>query len=79
MQNTLTRPNNNKVVNNYIVYELDTISNTRNTDYTIQNVLFGAIKVTKTLIIEKIHMKVTEFVLMKVVYLAWVILLMVET
>ena len=47
VQNTLTRPNNNKVVNIYIVYELDTISNTRNTDYTIQNALFGAIKVSK--------------------------------
>ena len=31
----------------YIVYELDSISNTRNTDYTIQNALFGAIKITK--------------------------------
>ena len=30
-----------------IVYELDSISNTRNTDYSIQNALFGAIKVTK--------------------------------
>ena len=31
----------------YIVYELDSISNTRNTDYTIQNALFGAIKIAK--------------------------------
>ena len=31
----------------YIVYELDSISKTRNTDYTIQNALFGAIKITK--------------------------------
>ena len=31
----------------YIVYELDSIINTRNTDYTIQNDLFGAIKITK--------------------------------
>ena len=31
----------------YIVFELDSISNTRNTDCTIQNALFGAIKITK--------------------------------
>ena len=41
-------PNNNKnIVNIYIVYKLDPISSTRNTDYTIQNALFGAMKITK--------------------------------
>ena len=30
-----------------INYKLDTINNTRNTDYTIQNALFGAVKITK--------------------------------
>ena len=41
-------PNNNKnVVNIYVVYKLDPISSTRNTDYTIQNALFGAMKITK--------------------------------
>ena len=35
------------VVKIYIVYRLDKISNTRNTDYTIQNALFGAVKITK--------------------------------
>ena len=41
-------PNNNKnVINIYVVYKLDPVSSTRNTDYTIQNVLFGAIKITK--------------------------------
>ena len=41
-------PNNNKnVVNIYFVYKLDPISSTRNTDYTIQNALFGAMKITK--------------------------------
>ena len=41
-------PNNNKnVVNIYLVYKLDPISSTRNTDYTIQNALFGAMKITK--------------------------------
>ena len=38
---------NNGVINNYVVYKLDPISSTRNTDYTIQNALFGAMKVTK--------------------------------
>ena len=35
------------VINIYIVYKLDPITSTRNTDYTIQNVLLGAIKITK--------------------------------
>ena len=34
-------------INIYIVYKLDPISSTRNTDYTIQNALFGAVKITK--------------------------------
>ena len=41
-------PNNNKnVVNIYVGYKLDPISSTRNNDYTIQNALFGAMKITK--------------------------------
>ena len=35
------------VVNIYIVYILDPISNTRNTDFTAQNCLFGPVKLTK--------------------------------
>ena len=34
-------------VNIYIVYKLDTIKLTRNTDFTIQNALFGAVKITE--------------------------------
>ena len=34
-------------VNIYIVYKLDTIKPTRNTDFTIQNALFGALKITE--------------------------------
>ena len=34
-------------VNIYIVSKLDTISSSRNTDFTIQNALFGAIKITE--------------------------------
>ena len=44
-QTKVTLPSN--VVNIYIVYKLDPISSTRNTDYTIQNALFGAVKITK--------------------------------
>ena len=46
-------PNNNYVVNIYVVYKLDTINNTRNTDHTIQNALFGAVKITKNSDISK--------------------------
>ena len=53
VQNKVLHPNKNNVVNIYVVYKLDTISNTRNTDYTIQNALFGAIKITKNTDISK--------------------------
>ena len=45
--NIIIPSNNKKVINIYIVYKLDPISSTRNTDYTIQNALFGAMKITK--------------------------------
>ena len=47
VQNKVVHPNNNNVVNICIVYKLDPVSFFRNTDYTIQNALFGAIKITK--------------------------------
>ena len=54
VQNKVLHPNNNNnVVNIYIVYKLDTINNTSNTDYTIQNALFGAVKVAKNSDISK--------------------------
>ena len=46
-QNAASIPNSNNVINIYIVYKLTPISSTRNTDYTIQNALFGAMKITK--------------------------------
>ena len=46
-QNVASIPSSNNVINIYIVYKLTPISSTRNTDYTIQNALFGAIKITK--------------------------------
>ena len=44
-KNPITIPNN--VINIYCVYRLDPISSTRYTDYTIQNALFGDMKITK--------------------------------
>ena len=35
------------VINIYIVYKLDTIKSKRNTDLSIQNTLFGAVKITE--------------------------------
>ena len=46
-QMRLLRPNNDNIVNIYIVYLIDPISNSRNTDYTVQNALFGGMKITK--------------------------------
>ena len=46
-QMRLLRPNNDNIVNIYIVYLIDPISNSRTTDYTVQNALFGGVKITK--------------------------------
>ena len=46
-QMRLLRPNNDNIVNIYIVYLIDPISNSRNIDYTLQNALFGGVKITK--------------------------------
>ena len=46
-QNKAIHPNNNKVVNIYIVCELGLINNYRTDVYTIQNVLFVAMKIKK--------------------------------
>ena len=46
-QTRLLRPNNDNIVNIYIVYLINPISNSRNTDYTVQNALFGGVKITK--------------------------------
>ena len=45
-QDPITIPNN--VINIYVVYKLDPIKSTRNTDYTIQSALFGDMKITKS-------------------------------
>ena len=46
-QMRLLRPNNDNIVNIYIVYLIGPISNSRNTDYTVQNALLGGVKITK--------------------------------
>ena len=46
-QMRLLRPNNDNIVNIYIAYLIDPISNSRNTDYTLQNALFAGVKLTK--------------------------------
>ena len=46
-QNKVIIPNNNNAINIYCVYKLDPIASSRGTSFTIQNVLFGAMKITK--------------------------------
>ena len=53
-QNSAVISNINKVIsigviNIYVIYKLDPITSNRNTDYTIQNVLFGAMKIPKNI------------------------------
>ena len=64
-------PNNNNVINIYCVYKLDPIASTRDTSYTIQDALFGAMQITKIilLIMIKIIVKDMVYVLMKEVNL----------
>ena len=40
-------PNNDDAINIYCVYELDQIASTRDTSFTIQDALFGAMQITK--------------------------------
>ena len=47
VQNKVIIPNNNNVINIYCVYQLDPISSSRDTTYTIQNALFGAVQITE--------------------------------
>ena len=46
-QNKIIIPNNNNVINIYCVYEIQSISSSRDTSFTIQNALFGAMQITK--------------------------------
>ena len=63
-------PNNDNVINIYCVYDIQPISSSRDTSFTIQNALFGASKLLKMLlIIQKIIIKDMVYVLMKEVRL----------
>ena len=43
----LVKPNDNKAINVYIAYKLHPISRFRSDTYTVQNALFGGVKITK--------------------------------
>ena len=46
-QNKVIIPNNNNTINIYRVYKLDPIASSRDTSFTIQNALFGAMQITE--------------------------------
>ena len=74
-QNNLLTSNNDHVINNnvvniYIVYKLDPIASSRDTTFTIQNALFGAMQITKNADNSKNNYKDMVYVLMKEVILA---------
>ena len=46
-QNKVIIPNNNNATNIYCVYKLDPIASSRDTSFTMQNALFGAMQITK--------------------------------
>ena len=46
-QNKVIIPSNNNAINIYGIYKLDPIASSRDTSFTIQNALFGAMQITK--------------------------------
>ena len=46
-QNKVIIPNNDNVINIYCVYQIEPISLARDTTFTVQNALFGAMQITK--------------------------------
>ena len=46
-QNKVIIPNNDNIINIYCVYSLDQIASSRDTSFTIQNALFGAMQIIK--------------------------------
>ena len=46
-QNKVNIPNNGDVINIYCIYKLDPIASSRDTSFTIQDTLFGAMQITK--------------------------------
>ena len=69
-KNVVGIANNDNVINIYCVYKLDPTTLSRDTSFTIQDALFGAMKITiMLLIIQKIIIKDMVYVLMKEVNL----------
>ena len=66
-QNVVGIPNNGNFINIYCVYKLHPIASSRDTSFTIQDALFGAMQML--LIIQKIIVKDMVYVLMKEVNL----------
>ena len=56
-QNIANVPNNNNASNIYCAYKLDLIASSRDTTFTIQNALFGAMQITKNTDISKYDYK----------------------
>ena len=46
-QNKVIIPNNDNVINIYCVYQIESISSSRDDTFTVQNALFGAMQITK--------------------------------
>ena len=69
-QNKAIIPNNNNVINIYCVYKLNPIASSRDTTFTIQNALFGAMQITKMVILQNMTIKDMVYVLMKEASLA---------
>ena len=64
-QNKVIIPNNNNVITIYCVYKIDPIASTRDDTFAVQNVLFGAMEITKNTDTSKKITKGMVFVLMK--------------
>ena len=64
-QNKVIIRNNYNVINIYVVYKFDPIASSRDTTFTIQNALFGAIQILKILILQNMTTKDMAYVLMK--------------
>ena len=56
-QNNVVTSNDNNVINIYVVYKLDPIASSRDTTFTIQNALFGAMQIIKNSDISKYNYK----------------------
>ena len=68
-QNVAGIPNSSNVSNLYCIYKLDQIASNRDDTFTMQNALFGAMQITKMLILVNMTTKDMAYVLMKEVSL----------